>query len=89
MRENLLVQFRLVLLDDEGDVKEVIYESDEHKLLDGWNSSEDMDNCLLKANERFHFDNWEILPPMEFQGREVSDETWHYLSDPLEDWFNL
>lgn len=89
MRESFLVQFRLVLLDDQYDVKEVIYESDKHELCNGWNSSAEMDTCLLKADERFHFDDWENVPLIEFQGRERGDDTWYYLSDPLEDWFNL
>lgn len=89
MREYLLVQFRLVLLDDKDNVEEVVYESEEHELCDGWDSSDEMYHCLLDADDRFDFDDWENVPPLEFQGRERGSKEWKYLSDPLEDWFNL
>lgn len=89
MKEALLVQFRLVVLDNKDNVEEVVYESEEHKLCDGWNSEDEMYHCLLTADERFDFDDYENVPLMEFQGRERGSKEWKYLSDPIEDWFNL
>jgi len=85
-----MVKFRLVLLDDNDEVTEVLYES---KMYEGdrWgvDFSRDHLECLLKYNGIYNFVDYDNVPPMEFQIDEEGNNLWRFLSDPIVDYFNL
>lgn len=51
--------------------------------------SKDLYNCLINANQKYNFSDWENVPPMEFQARRKGTNKWEYLSDPIDDYMNL
>ena len=42
----------------------------------------------MDAHQKYNFDDWENVPPMEFQARRKGTDKWIYLSDPIEDFMN-
>ena len=66
-----LIQFRLVILDDKDNVIDVIVTSKEYKPSSIFDKpfSEDLYECLMDAHQKYNFDDWENVPPMEFQAR--------------------
>lgn len=88
-------QFRVVLLDDYDRVMEVKMES---PVFEG-DSKFDKDfstatyNELLNLDSEYNLTDYDNVPLMEFQ-RRVTDGKgnwceWKYLSDPVEDWYNI
>lgn len=43
---------------------------------------------LRGAHQKYNFDDWENVPPMEFQAKRKGTDKWIYLSDPIEDFMN-
>ncbi len=85
-----LIQFRLVTLDELDNVVDVLFTSKEYKPSSIFDNpfSEDLYKCLMDAYQKYDFDDWENLPPMEFQARRKGTNEWIYLSDPIEDFMN-
>ena len=85
-----LVQFRLVILDDKDNVVDVLFTSKEYKPSSIFDKPfrEDLYECLIDAHLKYNFDDWENVPPMEFQARRNGTDEWIYLSDPIEDFMN-
>ena len=85
-----LIQFRLVILDDKDNVVDVLFTSKEYKPSSIFDKSfsEDLYECLMDANQKYNFDDWENVPPMEFQDKRKGTDEWIYLSDPIEDFMN-
>lgn len=86
-----IVQFRLVLLNDDGTVNEILFESKEYEPCDGLTGqfSNDLYDCLLNFGAKYNFSNWEEVPTMEFQYRRLNSNEWRYYSDPIDDYMNL
>lgn len=87
-----IVQFRLVELDENNDsVKKVLFESKEYFPCERYSEpfNTDLHECLLTANSKYSFADWENIPPMEFQMRRKERNNWEYLSDPINDYMNL
>lgn len=88
-------QFRVVLLDDYDNVIKVEMESPVFE--DGYRWSKDFCDALfdelLELNAKYNLVDYDNVPPMEFQRRESKKngewEKWRYLSDPIEDYYNL
>jgi hypothetical protein len=85
-----LIQFRLVILDEQDNVIDVLFTSKEYKPSSIFDKpfSEDLYECLMDAHQKYNFDDWENVPPMEFQARRKETDEWIYLSDPIEDFMN-
>lgn len=85
-----LIQFRLVILNEQGNVVNVSFISKEYKPSSIFDKpfSEDLYECLMDAHQKYNFDDWENVPPMEFQARRKGTDEWIYLSDPIEDFMN-
>ena len=85
-----LIQFRLVILDEQDNVVDVLFTSKEYKPSSIFDKpfSEDVYKCLMDACQKYNFDDWENVPPMEFQARRKGTDEWIYLSDPIEDFMN-
>ena len=85
-----LIQFRLVLLGAKNNVVDVLFTSKEYKPSSIFDKpfSEDLYECLIDAHQKYNFDGWENVPPMEFQARRKGADKWIYLSDPIEDFMN-
>ena len=85
-----LIQFRLVILDEKDNVVDALFTSKEYKPSSIFDKpfSEDLYECLMDANQKYNFDDWENVPPMEFQARRKGTDEWMYLSDPIEDFMN-
>ena len=49
---------------------------------------EDNYKCLIEFNEKFDFYDYDNCPLLEFQIT-TDDKNWDFLSDPIEDYFNL
>lgn len=88
-------QFRVVILDDYDNVVEVKMESPVFKGNDKFerNFSEAQYNELLQLNGEYNLVDYDNVPPMEFQRRQTDSKgnwsKWKYLSDPIEDYYNL
>ena len=86
------IQFRLVLLNDDDTVKEVLFTSKEYppQSINGAGEfSKDHYECMMRYNGIYDFCNYDEVPPMEFQYRRKSTkDKWWYLSDTIEDYFN-
>jgi hypothetical protein len=86
------IQFRLVLTNDDDSVKEVLFTSKEYPPQSRYGAGDfakDNYNCLMEYNEVYDFNDWENVPPMEFQYRRKSTgDTWWFLSDPVDDYMN-
>ena len=91
MVEDDIVQFRLVVLNEDDTVKEVVFESKNYTPCSRFSKpiSQDLYECLLDANLKYDFSNWEQVPPMEFQIKIKGNDEWRYLSDPVDDYMNL
>ena len=85
-----LVQFRLVLLDEKNNVVDILFTSKEYKPSSIFDKPfrEDLYKCLMDAHQKYNFDDYEDVPPMEFQARRKGTDEWIYLSDPIEDFMN-
>lgn len=85
-----MAKFRLVLLDDYNNVTEVLFESIMYE-GDRWNRdfSEAKYECLLEFDAKYNFVDYDNVPPMEFQIDKNGDGNWKYLSDPIDDYYNL
>ena len=85
-----LIQFRLVILDEKDNVVDVLFTSKEYKPSSIFDKpfSEDLYECLIGTHQKYNFDDWENVPPMEFQARRKGTDEWIYLSDPIEDFMN-
>lgn len=85
-------QFRLVLLNNDDTVKEVLMES---PLLEGdtrYGSTpftEALYEILLEYHGIYDFIDYNNVPPMEFQIREEGKDEWDYYSDPIDDFYSL
>lgn len=91
MVEDDIVQFRLVVLNEDDTVKEVVFESKNYTPCSRFSKpiSQDLYECLLDANLKYDFSNWKQVPPMEFQIKIKVNDEWRYLSDPVDDYMNL
>lgn len=85
-----LIQFRLVILDEKDNVVDVLFTSKEYEPSSIFDKpfSKDLYECLMSANQKYDFNDWENVPPMEFQARRKGTDKWIYLSDPIEDFMN-
>lgn len=82
------VRFRLVLLNDDDSVKDVLYISKEYtptsQFANGF--SEEHYKVLMQFNSIYDFADYDNVPPMEFQAqRKSTGDKWHFFSDPIED----
>ena len=91
MIEDDIVQFRLVVLNEDDTVKEVVFESKNYMPCSRFSKqiSQDLYECLLDANLKYDFSNWKQVPTMEFQIKIKGNDEWRYLSDPVDDYMNL
>lgn len=91
MVEDDIVQFRLVVLNEDDTVKEVVFESKNYTPCSRFSKpiSQDLYECLLDANLKYDFSNWKQVPTMEFQIKIKGNDEWRYLSDPVDDYMNL
>lgn len=88
-------QFRVVLLDDYDNVIGIEMESPIFE--DGYRWSKEFCDAqfeaLLQLHGKYNLVDYDNVPPMEFQRRESKKngewEEWRYLSDPVEDYYNL
>ena len=89
--EDDIVQFRLVVLNEDDTVKEVVFESKNYTPCSRFSKpiSQDLYECLLDANLKYDFSNWKQVPTMEFQIKIKGNDEWRYLSDPVDDYMNL
>ena len=80
-------QFRMVLLNEDSSIKEIIYTSDEY------NTERELDEALyqyiLKANSIYNFTDWENVLPLEIQCKDKFDNEWYYTDDPVDYFYNL
>lgn len=87
-------QFRLVQLDDYDNVIDVEYESEVFPSNDEFDPDfrQAKYDCLVEADNKYDFIDYENAPIMEFQ-RRVTDRKgtwghWRFLSDPVSDVYN-
>ena len=66
-----LIQFRLVIVDEEDNVVDVLFTSKEYEPSSIFDKtfSEDVYECMMNAHQKYNFNDWENVPPMEFQAR--------------------
>lgn len=85
-----LIQFRLVTLDELDNVVDILFTSKEYKPSSIFDKpfSEDLHECLMYFHQKYDFNDWENVPPMEFQARRKGTDKWIYLSDPIVDFMN-
>lgn len=91
MIEDNIVQFRLVVLNEDDTVKEVVFESKEYMPCSRFSKpiSQDLYECLLDANLKYDFSNWQEVPPMEVQIKTKDNDEWRYLSDPVDNYMSI
>ena len=82
MVEDDIVKFRLVVLNEDDTVKEVVFESKNYM---PWSRSskqisQDLYECLLDANLKYDFSNWKQVPTMEFQIKMMNGDIFQILS---------
>lgn len=87
-------QFRVIRKNDNGDFESVIMESEVFQGNSRWDRdfSEAKFNELMELDDMFHLVDYDNVPDIEFQRREALNgvwEEWRFLSDPVEDYFNL
>ena len=88
-------QFRVVILDEEDNIKSVEYESVIFQSGNKWDKafSDAQYKELLELNSKYDLCDFENVPYMEFQRRETNKNgewgEWKYLSNPIEDYYNL
>lgn len=82
-----MVRFRVVILDEDDIIQDVIYESKEYK--DRWDPewNNDYYRTLIDLNIKYDLSDWENSPNLETQI--LKDGIWHFHSRVIEDWFNL
>ena len=85
-----LIQLRKNIKDKKDNVVNALFTSKEYKPSSIFDKpfSEDLYECLMDAHQKYNFDDWENVPPMEFQARRKGTDEWIYLSDPIEDFMN-
>ena len=85
------IRFRLVLLNDDDTVKEVLFTSKEYAPTSGFGDEfgEEHYKVMMQFNEVYHFVDYDNVPPMEFQAqRKSTGDKWWFLSDPIDDYYN-
>ena len=84
------VQFRLVRLDDNDNVVEVLYESKEYEPTDQFGEfGNDHYDVMMDFNAKYDFCDYDNCPLLEFQARRKSTgDKWWFLSDPIDDYYN-
>ena len=87
-------QFRVIRKNDNGDFESVIMESEIFPGNSKWDHdfSEAQFKELLELDDMFHLVDYDNVPDIEFQRREALNGVWgewQFLSDPVEDYFNL
>lgn len=84
-----MARFRLAEVNDE---REIIKEHYRSLMFPGdkWNKEfqDDHTKCLWDFNKKLHFSDYEQCSQVEFHITE-DDKTWEYMSDPVEDFYNL
>jgi hypothetical protein len=89
-----MVRFRVVILDDFDNVKEVVYES-KQEYKNEWDSnwSNDEYEMLIELDIKYDLTDWENAPNLETQVLEYGpfseNEEWYFHSNTIDDWFNL
>lgn len=87
-------QFRVIRKNDNGDFESVIMESEVFPGNNWWDSdfSDAQYKELLELDDMFNLVDYDNVPSIEFQRREALNGVWGewvFLSDPIEDYFNL
>lgn len=87
-------QFRVIRNNDNGDFESVIMESEIFPGNSKWDHdfSDAQYRELLELDDMFHLVDYDNVPDIEFQRREALNGIWgewRFLSDPVEDYFNL
>ena len=84
-----MARFRLVEVNDEGEVVREYYRSPMFS-GDKWNKEfqDDHAKCLWDFSKQLHFIDYELCPQVEFHITE-DDKEWNYMSDPVDDFYNL
>lgn len=85
-----MARFRLVELDDEGNVTKEHYRSPMFP-GDKWNKDFDKDyaDCLLGFSDELHLVDYENVPLGLYTQITYDDKTWEYMADPVDDFYNL
>ena len=83
-----MIKFRVVSLNDLGEIQEVVYES-KKEYKDRWDKewSDDEYKMLIELNNKYNLTDWENAPYLETQI--FKDGVWCFHSNTIEDWFNL
>lgn len=87
-------QFRVIRKNDYGEFENVIMESEVFPGNSRWDYDfgEAKFNELMELDDMFHLVDYDNVPDIEFQRREALNGVWGewmFLSDPVEDYFNL
>ena len=87
-------QFRVIRNNDKGEFESVIMESEVFQGNSRWDRdfSDSQYRELLELDDMFHLVDYDNVPDIEFQRRQCINgvwEAWKFLSDPVEDYFNL
>lgn len=85
-----MARFRLVEIDDNGIIMREHYRS---PMFPGskWNADFDKAyaDCLWKFRDELHLIDYEKSSPYLQTQITYDDETWEYMSDPVDDFYNL
>lgn len=81
------VKFRFVVLDDNDNILEVLYETKEYD--NKWDSkwSDVCYHKVIELNEKYDFDDYENCPNIEIQI--YCNGVWKFHEDIIDYWFNL
>ena len=80
-----MTRFRYVMLDDEDNVIEILYESKEYP--DKWKAEQERHEVLLDLNRKYDFYHYDECPNIEIHFFE--NGRWRYDSSAVEDFYNL
>lgn len=80
-------QFRTVILDDEDNVIEVLYQSRVYGQNETKAIEDDSYQQLMNLHHKYDLGDWENLPILEFQAD--WGKGWEHWSDPVDDFMNL
>lgn len=83
-----MIRFRIVKLDDNDKIEEVLYESEveyKNRFDLSWNDT--YYQLLHKLNKEYDFNNWEFCPLIETHRYENGE--WCFESNTIEDYYNL
>ena len=85
-----MARFRLVEIDDDGNVIKEHYRS---PMFPGYKSNKDFDkdysDCLWKFSDELNLVDYEHSSPYLWTQITYDDKNWNYMSDPIEDFYNL